>query len=217
MAVLAFKALTLVMAVNPFVLIATAVIAVAALIITNWDTIKGYLTRTWEQIKRGASNIWNAIKGFFSDTWNSIKDAATGAANWVRDRFNALVDFFKGLPNRIANAVTGLWDGLKNAFRAAVNWIIDKWNNLSIGFTLPGIFGGGKIALDTPNIPRFHDGGVFRAPTGQREGLAVLEDGETVTEAGGGGGVTHVWQISQPMDAMAVFDFAAWKMRTSGT
>jgi hypothetical protein len=45
--------------------------------------------------------------------------------------------------------------------------------------------------------------------------LAVLEDGETVTEAGGGG-VTHQWYISQPMDAMAVFDFAAWKMRTAG-
>jgi len=201
-AVIAFKILTTVMAVNPFILIATAVTAIAALIITNWDTIKGFLTRTWEQIKRGASRIWESIKGFFSGAldfiknlflnftplglfikhMDTIKEVAAGAANWVRDRFNALVDFFKRMPGRIANAVSGLFDGLKSAFRNAVNWLIDKWNNFSLGIDLP--FGGGRIALDTPNIPRFHDGGVFRAPPGQREGLAVLEDGERVSKDG---------------------------------
>jgi phage-related protein len=239
MAMLAFKALTLVMAVNPFILIATAVIAIAALIITNWDTIKGYLTRTWEAIQRGASVIWGNIKGFFSSAvefiknlflnftplglfikhMDTIKEVAAGAANWVRDRFNALVDFFKGFGPAVGRAVGGVANLITSPFKAAFNAIAKLWNNTvgKLKFEIPGwVPGIGGNKFNVPQIPTFHEGGVFRAPPGQREGLAVLEDGETVTPAGGGGVTEHHWHISQPMDAMAVFDFAAWRMRTAG-
>jgi hypothetical protein len=79
-----------------------------------------------------------------------------------------------------------MWDGIKNAFRSAVNWIIRKWNNLSISIGGGKILGVSipKITVSTPNIPLFHDGGVFHAQGGRREGLALLRDGETVLPPG---------------------------------
>jgi hypothetical protein len=88
-----------------------------------------------------------------------------------------------------------MWDGIKTAFKSAINWLIDKWNNFELtigGFKLPAWLGGGtapSFTFNTPNIPRLHDGGVYRAPNG-REGLAMLQDGERVTPRGGRMGPT---------------------------
>ena len=215
----AFSAMSTLMMANPWLLLIAAVIALTVLIIANWDKIKAFLFETWEQIKRGASNIWNSITGFFTGTFDKIKELAAGAANWVRDRFNALVDFFTGMPGRIGRAIGGVANLITSPFKAAFNAIAKLWNNTvgKLKFEIPGwVPGIGGNKFNVPQIPTFHEGGTFRAPPGQREGLALLEDGETVTPAGGGG-VTHNWYISQPIDAAAVFDLAAWKMRTAGT
>jgi hypothetical protein len=205
----AFKIITALMAVNPFVLLAIAVVAIASLIITNWDTIKGFLSGVWTWIKDTVSSLWSWLKdrfavglaflrnlflnwtgpGLIIKHWDTIKAATTAVKDWIVGKWTAVLDFFKGIPGKISGATAGMWDGIKNAFKAALNWIIDKWNSLS--FKLPSIsmfgetLGGGT--LSTPNIPRLHEGGVFRAPPGRREGLALLEDRETVTAAGQSG------------------------------
>ncbi len=62
-------------------------------------------------------------------------------------------------------------------------------------------------------IPIFHDGGIFRAPAGRREGLALLEDGERVLPAGqsssgrrGGGAGTVVVNLDGREIARVVTD-----------
>ncbi len=74
--------------------------------------------------------------------------------------------------------------GVKDAFKAAINWLIDKWNDFSI------TIGGGsflgqdipEMTLDTPNLPRFHDGGIVPGRPGQ-EVLSILQAGERVLTA----------------------------------
>ncbi|SFO86669.1 Phage-related minor tail protein, partial [Saccharopolyspora antimicrobica] len=75
----AFKAVTLILQVlrvamltNPFTAIITAVVLLAVLIVSNWDTIKAYLLAAWEWIKTTAASVWNGIVSFFTETWNSI-------------------------------------------------------------------------------------------------------------------------------------------------
>ena len=91
-----------------------------------------------------------------------IVAAAVLVVNDVRSKFNALIDFIKGLPGRVSSAARGLFDGIKNAFRSAINFIIDRWNNLSFSLpsvNIPGIGSVGGGTLNTPNIGRLASGG----------------------------------------------------------
>ncbi|SFJ83326.1 phage tail protein [Thermoflavimicrobium dichotomicum] len=99
---------------NPFLLIITAVVALVAIIIYNWDTIKVYLIAAWNYIKAVAIVVWNAIKSFFISLWNGIK--LTAIALW-----NAIKAFLVSLWNTIKFMAISVWNGLKSV-------IISIWN-----------------------------------------------------------------------------------------
>ena len=186
-----------------------AMAVIRGIIQTVTSLIQGDWAGVWEGIKGVVSGAWNAIQGIIkgaaeilrtaigivgeviTSVWNGIWE---GAKNWVSDRLDDVVGFFTGLPGRITSASGGMFDGIKDAFRAAVNWLIDKWNDLS--FTIGGgSFMGQDIpslTLDTPNLPRFHNGGIVPGRPGQ-EVLAILQAGEQVLTAdqqrAGGAGV----------------------------
>lgn len=102
-----------------------------------------------------------------------------------------------------ANGLISIFDNLKFA-------IIDAWNSLDlvVDITVPdwvpqigGATWRGDLIPDVmvpqrtwAKIPMFHDGGVFQAPMGQTEGLALLRDGETILtpEQSAGPGVIEV-------------------------
>jgi tape measure domain-containing protein len=198
---IAFKIFSTIVAVNPFILLAAAVIAIVSLIITNWDSIVAFLKRVWTWIKTTVGQLWDTVKSAFKKAleflvnlflnwtlvgriikhWDAIKDSVRNLIDFVKNIWNGLVDWFKKLPGKIGRAVSGMWDGIKTAFRSALNWVIDKWNNFKI--TFPSIdtpFGSiGGFTIDTPNIPRLHDGGLVTGPAGS-EMLAILEAGERV-------------------------------------
>lgn len=207
---------------GPIAIVIAAVVGLVALIVTNFDKIKEVIAAVWDWLKGAASAVWDWVKGavagavdfirniFLNFTplgliiknFDKIKELATGVKDWIVEKFGQVLSFFTELPGRIGSAAAGMWDGIKNAFRAAINWIIDRWNNFTISFggqtislgplgsvTIP------RVTINTPDIPRLHSGGVFRAPRAGGEGLAMLKDGETVTPAGmGSGGVTIVVQ-----------------------
>jgi phage-related minor tail protein len=201
----AFGIVSKLMATNPWLLLIAAVVALVIIIVKNWDKITAFLKRTWDWIKTTAGKLWEWIKEVFKAAldwlvklflnwtlagllikhWDKIKEGIRNVVQWIKDTWDGVVDWFKNLPGRITNAIGDLWGGLKTAFRNAINWVIDRWNDFKIQIKLPGILGGSTISLDTPNIPRFHQGGVFRAPTSGGEGLAILKDRERVLPAGG--------------------------------
>lgn len=48
---------------NPWFLLGAAIVAVAILVITHWDTVKKFMLAVWDAIKSAAFAVWNAIKG----------------------------------------------------------------------------------------------------------------------------------------------------------
>jgi phage-related protein len=248
----AFSALSKLVAANPWVLLIAATVALVIIIVKNWDKIKEFLTAAWEAIKEVATKIWDGIKSAVStvvdflvnlflnwtlpgliikhwDTirdgalavkdwvvdkfqalvdwfkafpgkmwdavktigvtvWGPIKDGATVVRDWVVEKFGAVIDFFRELPGKIGGFFGGLADTIKSPFVSAFNAIANVWNSTvgKLSFTIPSwIPGIGGKGWDVPDIPTFHNGGMFRAATPGGEGLAMLQDGERVTPAGG--------------------------------
>lgn len=160
--------------------------------VKNWIVQKFGEAVSW--LKGLPGKIWGAI----STAWTKWNSAVTTVKDWVVRKFGEVVSFVAGLPKKIGSAASGAFDGLKNAFKSALNWIIDKWNNLSFGIPaidthIPGIGSVGGFTLNTPNIPRFHSGGIVPGGLGS-ESLAVLRAGERVTGGSNSGSPTIVFQ-----------------------
>jgi hypothetical protein len=167
---------------NPYTWIILAVVALIAAIVAiavNWKKVVKVLIAGWNAIKSGFSAGWNWLKSnvfspigsFFTST---IPGWTRSLVGYIKDKWNGLLSWFKGIPGRIGRALSGAFNGLKSAFKSAVNWIIGRWNNLS--FTI----GGGSVlgvsipsvTLGTPNIPYLATGGVTTGPT-----LAMIGEG----------------------------------------
>jgi phage-related protein len=193
-------AIATLVAMAPLIAIGIAIAALAALVIIHFDTIKRWISNVFNWVKDNWPLLLAILTGPFGlavllikRNWETIKEAASGALNWVRDRWNDLVGFVKGIPGRISEAASGMWDGIKDAFRSVINTIIGWWNGISFklptiripGFDPPGpgSWGGATIggnSFNTPNIPTLHEGGTFRTAIPGGEGLALLQDKESV-------------------------------------
>lgn len=162
---------------------------------TAWDFILGIIKGVFNWLKTNWPLVLAILTGPFglavlaiNRHWTTIKNGATAVKNWIVTQWNNLVTFVTGLPGRMSSALSGLWDGIKSGFKSAINAVIRMWNGFSISFGGYDIPGPGpnipSFTIDTPNIPYLHTGGVFKAPPGSREGLAMLLDGERVMRPG---------------------------------
>jgi TP901 family phage tail tape measure protein len=101
---------------NPWALIIAGIIALVAIIIANWDTIKGWLLAAWEWIKETAATVWNVIKQFFIDWWPVILGVMTGG-----------IGLLVGL-------IIKYWDEIKawtiSVWTAIKTWISNTWNSI---------------------------------------------------------------------------------------
>lgn len=165
-----------------------------------FDGIRALIGEAWDRIKSGIGSAWDGIKSAVAEKIEGIKSAVSTGVDEV-------VGFFTGLPGRITETIGDiggaalsvgkeiikkLGEGLSNvvgftgdiaaavakAVKGAINALIDKVNS-ALEFKISVPFGP-DININPPDIPRLHTGGVFRAGTGRTEGLALLEDGETV-------------------------------------
>lgn len=182
-----------IIAMGPIAWITVAVIAIAALIIANWDKIKAFTIK-----------IWSVVSDFFEEIWSGIKSGIKNAAEWVVDKFDALMSFFSNLPGKVAQAAKGMWDGIKDSFRGMLNKIIGWWNDFDVSLTVPtnaltkfmGLAGKG-FTLRTPNIPMLAEG-TNNVP---QDMFAMLHEGEGVVpkkynnNQGNGGPVTIIVEM----------------------
>lgn len=172
------------LAANPIGLIIVAIAALVLALVSLWQNNEGF-------------------RNFFIDAWRGIQLAASTAAQWITDRWNGLLDFFRGIPDWFSKIGQGIADGVKNGFKGAVNWIIDRLNWLvdrandlirGVNSVLPG---GGIPTI--PRIPGLATGGtVLRGglvEVGERgreivslpAGASVTPHRETEAILGGGG------------------------------
>ncbi len=133
-----------------------AVVALGAVIIKNWDSIKEVFSKIWswisekviEPVKNGFASAgeflkekWNKIKEFFSGLWEGMKDGAKNAWEGIKNVFSTVATFFKNIFSNAWEGVKkvfsvggkifdGIKDGIVTAFKTVVNAIITGINKV---------------------------------------------------------------------------------------
>lgn len=159
----------------------------------------GLIILLWTQ----SETFRNVVMAAFGAVGNFIKNIFGGSIQWIVDRWNGLMNFFKTVGGAIGRALGGIGGIIGDAFKGAlnvaigvINWFIDRANDIIYGINVISPFD------DIPNIP--HIAKLATGGKAQRDGLAFLHEGETVRSAGetargsGGGpieitGDTNTW------------------------
>jgi len=161
-----------------------------------WSSISQFFGQTWDNIKRVAEDAWESVSDFLQSAWRSIQRIAEDTWDGIYRSIGRILDrirgVFRDVWDDVRRTVERVWDGMVSGIRGSVNRIIDAMNGMIRGlnrirFSVPDwvpIIGGSSWRFSVPTIPRLHTGGIFRAPRPGGEGLALLKDGERVTQAG---------------------------------
>lgn len=204
-----FAAWTL--ALGPIGLLAAAVIALTALIITNsktvgkifgqvWQGMVNYAVRSVGMIIKAVSTVLKPLIAPFSAAFGNIKTLFSGMAPWFSGLWSRVTGIFKAAGNAIGNAVGG-------AFKAAINGAITMVQNAlnapinaingAIGQInkLPGVDIG---KIPTLNLPKLAKGGIVSSATiamigegSEPEAVIPLSKLDKMLDGDGGGAKTE--------------------------
>lgn len=97
---------------HPFVLVASVIIGVVALIIANWET----------------------VGPFFQELWEKIKNAFGSGLDWIQEKWNivwsGVSEFLSGVWESISTTVSAGIDWISTGISTALDWIQEKWNTV---------------------------------------------------------------------------------------
>lgn len=160
----AFGALSLSMLVP--IAIIVALVAVIALLVIHWDTVKNAAGIAWDWIKEKAASAFNWIKdnwplilailtgpigiavAIIVSHWDKIKAGFTAVKDWIGTRVSEIAGFLKSLPGRIGDIGGMIGSKIKSGIGSAASFVADKAGDI-VGFikSIPGRLGdiGGMI------------------------------------------------------------------------
>lgn len=164
-----------VLAANPWVLVALAIVAAGVLIYKNWDTIVEKLGAAWDWIVDATEEVadfftdtWTATTGWVVDAWEDMTGAITEFAGeiWsaVTETFGAIADFFLEWWPYILGVFTGgiglvvglviqnwdaIWSKTQEVTGAIVGFFTTAWN--SVWSTVQSV--GGQVVGFITGIP----------------------------------------------------------------
>lgn len=150
-AAMAFSGALKVLAANPWVLVALAIIAVGVLIWKNWDTIVEKLGAAWEWIKQAAGGIAD----FFVQWWPYLLGIMTGGIGLVVGLIVQNWDAIWSKTVEVWNAVSGFLGGVFATIQSLFDtFIIQPINTVIALFeAIPGAattaFNGIQSAVET--------------------------------------------------------------------
>lgn len=141
---------------NPIVLVITAIIAVVALLIANWDTVKEVTANVWNAITTTVSSAVESVKSFLSgvidfvaNNWQNlllfIVNPFAGAFALLYDNcegFRNFVDgFLENVKTIISNVLNVIKDTISNVLTAISTTVSNIWNAIltTISNILTGI------------------------------------------------------------------------------
>lgn len=143
--------LNAVMAVNPFVLIATLIAGVvAALVYFFTQTDQG--KAAWQSFCSTLSNAWNGVCAWFSNSLNSIKQWFGNAGSSIKNAWNGVIGWFAGVPGRIAGCFAGVGGRIAGYFydaRGRITGIFStagSWLSNAGAAIMNGFLGGLRAA-----------------------------------------------------------------------
>lgn len=134
-ATIAQAALNAVMAVNPFVLIATAVAALVAGIIVLWNTNEGF--------RDAVISIWEAIKGAFIGAWEAIEAVWSTVADFFTAIWNGIVEELSPITEAIGGAFSAAWSLIQTVWSLAQPFFSNIWEGIKAVFSVvSNVLGG---------------------------------------------------------------------------
>lgn len=196
------KAMGMSMLTNPVFLVVAGVAALAAGLIYAYkhsETFREIVDAALRVVGDAFQWLWGIAQSAFSwisDNWKTVAFVIAApiaiAVSVITSHWDKIVAGVRFVGDVIGDVFQGAWGTIKTIFNA----IAGGWNStlgkLSIKVPdIPGLPFRGQT-FNVPDIPVLHSGGTYRAPTGQTEGLALLQDGETVIPRGGGAGAAGI-------------------------
>lgn len=77
------------------------------------------LYKKCEWFRNGVNAVWIAIKNAFSNTWQ-----------WIKDKFNSLLEIGSNAWNGLKNSATAIIDKIREAFSGFFDWLNKKWESI---------------------------------------------------------------------------------------
>ncbi|CAL9457475.1 hypothetical protein SUDANB15_02549 [Streptomyces sp. enrichment culture] len=167
----------------PAVWIMAAIVGLAVALVMLWkksETFRRIVTGAWNAVKDAVMSVVNWFRDkawpWMKGVWDNIANGARSAVEGVKETFNDVVDWFGGLPGRIAAAGRGMWDSIQNGLKEALNGAIYVINQ-GIWFINDKLIGNANRIPGVnipwiPYIPYLAKGGITTGPT-----MAMIGEG----------------------------------------
>lgn len=122
------------LAANPWVLAALALVAVTVLIIKNWDKVKETLEAVWGWMVDAAGAVadwfvekWEWVTEMTSAAWDGItsgiSDALSAIGGAITSAWEGFTSTITGALEAVGGAIVGAWDAITGAISTAVSTI----------------------------------------------------------------------------------------------
>jgi len=128
-------------ALGPIGWVIAAVVAIAALVIANWDTISAATAAAWGAITGWVSGAWDAIVGWVTAGVNNVKAFISAGFALVVTIITAYVNAWKAVISAVWGAIQAIVSGAIAGVQAAIGGLA------SIAGKVGGWFGSAKDAI----------------------------------------------------------------------
>lgn len=156
-----------------------------------FDLFKSGVEAVWRIVSTNFTNMRNIIGTVMEWVRNHIGSkiaAVREIFNTIRDKIGDVIDWFRGIKDKIAGALSSVGDKILAPFKSAFNAIANAWNNTvgKLNFKFPdGIPGVGGKGVSVPKIPTLAEGATIKPRRGGT--LAILAEAgrsESVVDTG---------------------------------
>lgn len=104
-----------------------AVIAVAVLLVKNWDWVKEVTEKVWNAIKDFLSTVTEFIKDMFIVVWDKIKEVTEKVWEGIKSFFKTIFEWLKDTVDKIFNGIkdviSKVWETIKKVTETIWNGI----------------------------------------------------------------------------------------------
>lgn len=115
-------------AMGPVGIVIAIVVALVALIVTHWDTVKRVTARVWSWVSSHIAKVWASIKHGVSAAVGAVKGAVAKAWHWVQSKTSSVW-------HAIQHVVGAVWSAIKAVVRREVNGVMATIHAIA---SLPG-------------------------------------------------------------------------------